>query len=180
MHLGEKGITGKNSLWERATRVPLIFAGPGVTAGSRVSSPAELIDIHPTLIELADLEVREDLDGESLVPQLRDPLAPRERPALTTSNPGNHSVRSERYRYIRYADGSEEFYDHLADSNEWRNLAEEPQYAQLLAWHRRWLPAVDHPHLPGRSGRILEYDSVSGRLIWEGKIIPAGSTPPDE
>src|SRR5687767_2312972 len=51
-HLGEKGISGKNTLWERSTRVPLIFAGPGVAKGARVTSPAELLDIYPTLVEL--------------------------------------------------------------------------------------------------------------------------------
>ncbi len=51
-HLGEKGITGKNTLWERSTRVPLIFAGPGVTTGSTCDQPAELLDIFPTLVEL--------------------------------------------------------------------------------------------------------------------------------
>ena len=51
-HLGEKGITGKNSLWERSTHVPLILAGPGTGQGTQCSRPAELLDIYPTLVEL--------------------------------------------------------------------------------------------------------------------------------
>ena len=71
-HLGEKGITGKNTLWDNGTRVPLVFAGPGVTAGGRSRQPAELMDIYPTLVELCGLPARNDLEGLSLVPQLRE------------------------------------------------------------------------------------------------------------
>jgi arylsulfatase A-like enzyme len=93
-HLGEKGITGKNTLWERSMRVPLIFAGPGVARGAVCTRPAELLDIFPTLIELCELPGRKDLEGHSLVPQLNDPKAPREWPAITTHNQGNHAIRT--------------------------------------------------------------------------------------
>ena len=125
-HLGEKGITGKNSLWDRATRVPLIFAGPGVTllASGRCTQPAELLDIYPTLIELCDLTPRTDLEGISLGAAVaRRRTTKRDRPAITSHNPGNHGIRSEHWRYIRYADDSEELYDMVNDPNEWQNLA---------------------------------------------------------
>ena len=83
-HLGEKAITGKNSLWDRSTRVPLIVAGPGVARGATCSRPAELLDLYPTLVELAGLPAKPGLEGHSLVPQLRDANAPREFPAITT------------------------------------------------------------------------------------------------
>lgn len=110
-HLGEKGITGKNTLWERSTRVPLVFAGPKVARGGRCAQPAELLDMYPTLVELCGLPPTSGLEGHSLVPQLKDATAKRRWPALTTHNPGNHSVRTERWRYIRYANGAEELYD---------------------------------------------------------------------
>ncbi|MBI5833917.1 MAG: sulfatase [Armatimonadetes bacterium] len=155
-HLGEKDITGKNSLWERSTRVPLIFAGPGVKAGQRCTQPAELLDMYPTLNALCGLPARPGLEGHSLVPQLRNARAARPWPAITTHNQGNHTVRTERWRYIRYADGSQELYDMQADPNEWRNLAGDPAQAARLAELARWLPKVDLPPAPGSGQRVLE------------------------
>jgi choline-sulfatase len=170
-HLGEKAITGKNTLWERSTRVPLIFAGPGVPAGQGTTQPAELLDIYPTLIELCGLTPRDDLEGLSLVPQIKDPAARRDRPAITSHNQGNHGIRSERWRYIRYADNSEELYDIQNDPNEWTNLAGDPQHAAVLAEHRRWLPEIDRPPAPGSAHRVLTYDATTDEAIWEGATV---------
>src|SRR6185436_14280796 len=99
MHFGEKQNWEKFTLWERSTRVPLIIAGPGAPrAGSRVARPASLVDLYPTLCELAGLPVPAQCQGESLVPQLRDPTAPRTMPAITTQTQGKqsgHAVRDE-------------------------------------------------------------------------------------
>ena len=168
-HLGEKGITGKNTLWERSTRVPLAFAGPGITKGARCTQPAELLDLFPTLIDLCRLPARTDLEGHSLMPQLKDASTARKWPAITTHNVGNHSVRSEHWRFIRYADGSEELYDLRNDPNEWTNLAQLPQHAVTLREHAAWLPKTDHPPVPGSAQRILVRDG--GKWIWEGKPI---------
>ncbi len=170
-HLGEKGITGKNSLWDRSTKVPLIFAGPGVTSGQRCNQPAELLDIYPSLVELADLPARCDLDGLSLVPQLKDATARRERPAITTHNRGNHGIRSERWRYIRYADGSEELYDLKSDPREWSNLISMPEHAAVIAEHRKWLPETELTLAPGSASRILSYDAATDEAVWEGKSV---------
>ena len=173
-HLGEKGITGKNTLWDNGTRVPLIFAGPGVTPGGRSRQPAELMDIYPTLVELCGLTPRQDLEGLSLVPQLRQAAAKRERPAITSHNQGNHGIRSERWRYIRYADGSEELYDHESDPREWNNLIGRPEFAAVVAEHRKWLPKVDRPPAPGSANRILTYDPKTDEAVWEGKVVRRG------
>jgi arylsulfatase A-like enzyme len=168
-HLGEKGITGKNTLWERSTRVPLIFAGPGVAKGAKCGRPAELLDVYPTLAEACGLPKKAGLEGISLVPQLKDASAARERPAVTTHNPGNHSVRTETWRYIRYADGSEELYDETTDPDEWTNLASDPKHANVKRDLAKWLPATSTAPLPGSAGRILTYDN--GVPVWEGKAI---------
>ena len=77
-HLGEKGITGKNSLWERSTRVPLIFSGPGITKDSKCNRPAELLDMFPTLVQLCSLKSVEGLEGHDLSPLLKNSSAARE------------------------------------------------------------------------------------------------------
>jgi arylsulfatase A-like enzyme len=177
-HLGEKGITGKCSLWERSTRVPLIFAGPGVKPGQRCVQPAELLDIYPTLIELTGSPQRDDIEGITLGPQLRDATTRRERPAITSHNQGNHAIRSERWRYIRYADGSEELYDLEADPNEWHNLASKPEHAAIIAGHKKWLPKVDRPPAPGSANRILTYDKTTDQAVWEGTTVKRGDPIP--
>jgi arylsulfatase A-like enzyme len=170
-HLGEKAKTGKNTLWDRGTKVPLIFAGPGVSAHGRCTRPAELLDIYPTLIDLCGLTPRDDLEGVSLLPQLRDATAERERPAITSHNQGNHGIRSERWRYIRYADGSEELYDMVADPREWTNLAGESKYEAVKADLRRWIPKIDVPPAPGSAQRVLTYDPKTDVATWEGKPV---------
>jgi len=170
-HLGEKLMTGKNTLWNESTRVPLIFAGPGVKADQVCSRPAELLDIFPTLLELTGKPARADLEGHSLVPQLKDASAAREWPAITTHNQGNHSIRTEDWRYIRYADGSEELYDEKADFNEWTNLAKDPQHTAKKTELAKWLPKVDKAPVPGSKSRILTYDPVTQEAIWEDQQI---------
>lgn len=173
-HLGEKGITGKNTLWERSTRVPLIFAGPGVTKSAKCASPAELLDLYPTLSDICGLKARTDLEGHSLLPQLRDAAAPRKQPAITTHGPGNHAVRTERWRYIRYADGSAELYDMAADVREWDNLAGELKLSDVKRELVAWLPRTSAPPAPGSKSRLVELKE--GQIYWEGE--PVGKNEP--
>ena len=130
-HIGEKQKYHKGTLWEESTRVPLIIVAPGAEAGGVSSRAVSLIDVYPTVAELASLEPPKDLDGESLVPLLRDPSAARSTPALTTRQGRNHTIRTDRWRYIRYSDGSEELYDHDSDPAEWNNLAGDPELAAV-------------------------------------------------
>lgn len=146
-HLGEKERWAKRSLWEDGTRVPLIVLTPGQSKATRVTKPAELIDIYPTLLELCGLDADTQLEGQSLVPLLKNASAPWEFPARTTFGPGNHSIRSEHFRYIRYNDGSEELYDHRVDPHEWTNLAGDSKYEKIIAEHRKWLPKHHAPIL---------------------------------
>jgi arylsulfatase A-like enzyme len=142
-HLGEKQRWAKQSLWERSTRVPLIVSYPGGTRNQSCSRPVELLSIFPTLVSLAGLPAAEFVEGRSLGPLLEEPTAEWSYPAITTYRQQNHAVRSERYRYIRYADGSEELYDHSVDSHEWKNIAGESDSTAIKAAHAKWLPKVN-------------------------------------
>lgn len=140
-HLGDKNATVKFTLWEKANHVPFLIVAPGVTRpGTVIDRPVSLLDIYPTLVELADLPKKDGLDGVSLVPLLKNPDARWKRPAVMTQRRGNHAVRSDRWRYIRYKDGSEELYDHAQDPWEFDNLANSTEYAEVIAEHRKWLP----------------------------------------
>ena len=133
--------------------------------------PAELLDIYPMLIELAGTPKRGDLEGLSLVPQLKEAATHRDRPAITSHNQGNHGIRSEKWRYIRYADSTEEFYDMQADPNEWHNLAARPEHAAIIDEHKKWLPSIDLPPAPGSGNRVLTYDKATDQAVWEGTTV---------
>lgn len=124
-HLGSKGHWHKSTLWEEATRVPLIISAPGRSAGI-CDAPVNLLDLYPTLVDLCQIPRPGELDGHSLTPFLSDPSARWEFPSVIEFRRGNAAVRDDRFRYIRYADGSEELYDHQVDPHEWNNLASLP------------------------------------------------------
>ncbi|MBI1246480.1 sulfatase-like hydrolase/transferase [bacterium] len=176
-HIGEKEITGKNTLWDDGTRVPLIFAGPGITAGQRCTQPAELLDIYPTLADLVHTKQPEGLEGHSLLPQLKDAATKRDFPAITTHNHDNHGIRTERWRFIQYADGSQELYDMQADPNEWTNLAGKAEFAPVIQELSKFLPPKSKPPAPGSKHRVLTY--TDGIAIWEGEEIDQNGPIPE-
>lgn len=148
-HLGEKDHIEKFALWEKSTHIPFIVVAPGVTGpGGRCDKPVDMSALYPTLLELCHLPPDSNCDGHSLLRLLRDPMANWDRPALMTYLRGNHAVRSDRWRYIRYADGSEELYDHDTDPNEWSNLVDDRQLADVLDSHRKWLPKFEAKQVP--------------------------------
>jgi len=143
-HLGEKNHIEKFALWEKSNHVPFIVVAPGVTRpGTQCERPVDLSVIYPTLLELCGLEPDENCDGQSVVSLLKNPAAEWGRPALMTYQRGNHAVRSNRWRYIRYADGTEELYDHSDDPHEWKNVANDPKWSQVILSHRKWLPVKE-------------------------------------
>ena len=110
--------------------------------GELCSKPVELLSIFPTLSEICDLPHPNQIDGLSIKRLLENPQSKWDHPAITTFNKGNHSIRSERYRYIRYADGSEELYDHTTDSNEWNNLVNDLKYSKVRESHIKGLSII--------------------------------------
>jgi arylsulfatase A-like enzyme len=144
-HLGEKQHWEKVTLWEEATRTVLMISAPGKKQGVTCDRVVNLMDLHPTLIALTGLPARSGLDCRSLLPLLENPAAEWPHPTLITHGRGNHAVRDERYRYIRYRNGEEELYDHTRDPNEWTNLAADPAHRPIIESLRRHLPKEEAP-----------------------------------
>jgi arylsulfatase A-like enzyme len=140
-HLGQKRHWRKNTLWEEATRVPLIWVVPGLTIpDTRSGRTVDLMSIYPTLSELAGIPRPAHVQGPSIISLLRYPRASWTQPAVSTRGAGNHAVRSKKWRYIRYNDGSEELYDHDTDPREWNNLAGNPNYNHVKQQLQQYLP----------------------------------------
>lgn len=130
-HLGEKQHVHKSTLWQRSTHVPFIIsANSSKQNGVTRNQPVSTLDIYPTFIDLCGLSPNPRLDGKSLVPLLQNSKAPRD-PAVSTHLPDTHCVIDQRWRYIVYADKSEELYDRKADPNEFRNLASDPKLTSV-------------------------------------------------
>ncbi|MCO8121293.1 sulfatase [Stieleria sp. TO1_6] len=163
-HLGEKQRWAKRSLWEDGTRVPIIVSAPGFKANQRSAQPVELLDVFPTLLELTGLPVDEEQQGQSLVPLMKDPSSDWQHPAITSFGRGNFAIRSARYRFIQYHDGSRELYDLENDPHEWTNLASRPEYKNVLAEHAAFLPTHQHPVLPGDSTGHQAYAAANVKL----------------
>ena len=156
-HLGEHGLWTKFTNFELAARVPLVVRAPGVAAGARSAALVELVDLFPTLAELAGLEVPEGLEGTSFAPLLADPEQPWKRAAFTAIRRGDgsfgRSARTESHRVTVWsaADGRElgvELYDHRDDPRELRNLAADPAAAEQCAALRELLAAGWRAALP--------------------------------
>ena len=128
-HLGEKKHWCKGAIWEQTTHIPFIVAGRELKPDPTCTQPVSLIDVYPSLVDLAGLEIPDWLDGTSIKPQLAEPSSPRPA-AISSYGEGNTSIRTERWRYIRYEDGSEELYDHRVDPDEWTNLANHPEHTK--------------------------------------------------
>jgi len=138
--MGEKNAWTKATLWEESTRVPFIIVAPGVApAGGVAIKAVSLLDLYPTLVELAGFSPRQQLDGVSLAGLVQDPVnGARARDFAVTSYYFGDTLRNERWRYTHYtpfnpAEGGEELYDHDNDPDEHVNLAASPEHAALKA-----------------------------------------------
>jgi arylsulfatase A-like enzyme len=160
-HLGEKEHFAKYALWEQTTHIFYSWRVPGLTApGSVCDATVSLLDLYPTFNELCALPpVSQQLDGKSLVPLLKNPQAEWNRPAVTTYRQNDHAVRDNRWRYIRYHDGSEELYDELHDPHEWTNVVARAENAEVKSRLAQWLPKENAPaSAPARRRANAEED----------------------
>lgn len=148
-HLNEKNHWRKFSLWEEATRAPLIYRVPGLTKAGTVSHrTVDFMSVYPTLAQLCGFEIPKHIEGVSILPLLKDANAAWSTPAVTTHGFGNHAVRTEKWRYISYKNGGEELYDEVNDPFEWKNLAGDSKYKDVIRDLRKYLPAKNQAEIP--------------------------------
>ena len=159
-NLGEHGQWQKQTLFEKSSKEPLLISVPGMSTGTRTDAIVQMVDLYPTLAELSGLTAPDDLVGHSLIPLLHDPNTEWDHPAFTiqarTVNPRaqegqskymfnpnvasdnptiyGRSVRVKRYRYTEWDEGrlGAELYDYETDPNEFNNLADNPDYKELV------------------------------------------------
>ena len=140
-HLGEKQHWRKFSLWEEATRSPLIWIVPGFAQpGKTCHRPVDFLSIYPTLCELTGIPLPHHLEGKSIATLLERPDSRWDGVALTTHGYKNHAIRDGQFRYIRYADLSEELYDHTTDPYEFENLANDAKMRETKRRLAAFLP----------------------------------------
>jgi iduronate 2-sulfatase len=191
-HLGEHGLWQKQSIFEESARVPLVIVAPGAGAkGAVAKSPVSLTDLYPTLTELAGVKAPANLQGQSLVPLLKDPSAIGRGWALTQVVRGGgfkrfgaspavgddgrrffgYSLRTARWRYTEWDEGKQgrELYDHDADPKELTNLAENPKHAKTVAELSEQLRAAVKTTFPP-DGKTPEIQKEGG--LWAPKFVP--------
>ena len=141
-HMGEHGLWQKMSLFEESSRVPLLIVAPGVaTKGGVAAAPVSHVDLFPTLTELCGVKPPANVQGQSLVPLLKDPSATGRGWAITQVSRGGgakqffgYSLRTPRWRYTEWDEGAKgrELYDHDADPREITNMANDPAHAKTV------------------------------------------------
>ena len=154
-HMGEHGLWQKQSLFEESARVPLFIVEPGAKDRKAVAkTPVSLVDLFPTLAQMAGIKAPEDLQGQNLMPVLKDTSAEGRGWALSQVVRGSvrrvgagpaagnnsksffgYSLRTSRWRYTEWDEGNQgrQLFDHDADPHELTNLADKPEHAQTLA-----------------------------------------------
>jgi len=161
-HLGEHGLWMKQSCYEESTRVPMIIVAPKAVAGKVSPRTVELVDLYPTLTDLAGVTAPSGLQGVSLRPLLADPSATWNRAAHSQVIRGGingiqgYSIRTERWRYTEWEGGTKgvELYDHDTDPQEMKNLATDPAHAKTMAELQAQIHAMHPVKVPG--GKALK------------------------
>lgn len=167
-HHGEKGQWGKHTLWRQTARIPFLWAGPGIARQAKVAATVSAIDMYPTLVDLCGLAPDPGLEGKSLAGVLRDPSQAGDRDVLLCEiKPGGYTIVNQQWRYIHYADDTEELYHLAEDPNEWHNLAPAGKHPAVIDRMRASAPKSFAPAGPESSQLRLITEGESFR--WEMK-----------
>jgi arylsulfatase A-like enzyme len=162
-HMGEKERFAKRSIWKDGAGVPHDYCRTGNCKAMICTKPVQLLDIYPTLLELTGLEADPKLEGNSLVPLLKDTEASWPHMARTSFGPGNYAIISENFRYIHYNDGSEELYDIINDPHEWQNIVKKPEFSDIVKQHREQVPVFRHEILGKGSTGHDSYEATEAK-----------------
>jgi choline-sulfatase len=179
--LGERGLWYKMNFFEPACRIPLIVHAPGRFAARRVANSASLVDILPTLCELAGdkaVNYATPLDGHSLMPQLAGGDGPDEVIGEYLAEGAIAPlvmIKRGRYKFVHSPADPDQLYDLVEDPEELRNLNLAPQHAPrvrefLAEVAQRWdMPALHAQVLASQQRRHLVYDALrAGRYTpWD-------------
>ena len=131
--LAHKDRWEKYSLWRQATHVPFIIRYPAMpNPGTSCQEAVSLLDVYPTICDLIGLPKPKTLEGESLLPWLTKPNLPKKTPAIITYPKDDRAVQWKQWRYIKYAKGDVELYDHSKDPGEYANLAGQTKYRKVV------------------------------------------------
>lgn len=145
-HLGEKEHWGKATGWYRSTRIPMIIVPPenqtpeGFKPNTESTRMVNLLDLAPTIADITGVPLKDQWEGNSLLPLLQSPNQAWQEYTHTTFGIGNHTVSTERWQYIHYFDGSEELYDLQEDPDEFVNLAKDTEYTGTKTKLHQYLP----------------------------------------
>lgn len=166
-HHGEKRDWGKHTLWQRTSRVPFMWAGPGLEKDARIDATVSLLDMYPTFIDLCGLPAVDGLEGESLATTLIDSSKARDRNVLLPGMyPNEYAIINQDWRYIHYKDDTEELYNLREDVNEWYNLAEREEYTDIKRSMRESAPNEFADPLDSKKWKLV----VNGESYrWEDK-----------
>jgi uncharacterized sulfatase len=173
-HLGDHGgLWAKLSAFRASTRVPLILAGPGVPAGMAVSAPVELLDVYPTLADLAGLKAPAGLEGRSLRSSFTGAASARYAASFVyhydvaaNRDVAGRTVIGAGWRYTEWDGGraAREFYWHADDPEEYRNVAGDPAHGQLLTEAAAQLALLPAPKAgPANRPRALDREGKKAR-----------------
>jgi len=185
-NLGARGLWGKSTMYEEVAGVPLIIKGPDIPQGVKITAPASHVDTYPFILESTGASVPEAYDthpGKSLFKLATGP-AP-DRSVLSEyhgmgSTTGAFMIRHGKYKYVHYVAYPPQLFDLEADPEELSDLAEKPEFSQVLAACRQRLyeicdPAEVDARAKRRQAELLEENGGRDAVIKRGDL---GFSPP--
>lgn len=160
--LGRHGLMGKQNLYEHSVRVPLFFSGPGIPSGRISRAFVYLLDVFPTLCDLAGLPIPASVEGQSMASCIRDPGAPMRDSLYLAYGSSIRGVKNNRHKLVEYACGASQLFDLKQDPFETGNLAETRACAPALAQLRA--------ELADKAGKWDDEKHPAGAEFWRRRL----------